>query len=793
MTRILFTILTLFYSFVPLLIFAGEIRTSTLGKEGRDVQDNVLSTEGLAPAPFGLMTDLLEGTDIVWLDGFPSDLSLSDLANVVERYQCAEIRSVRPSFGWIVNDTRRNIVQTACQIQLAGSAKLLTLEKGGAPDFWDSGKMETSDSSNIIYQGKPLAGNTVYYWRVRTWNNGIVSEWSKIKGFKTATHLEEYQISRYPIVREMDRPVLRQNIDAGKTVLCDFGEASFGQIRVELTAREEGQTAVIRVGERMRDGRVDRKPFGTTRFWSYRLNLLPGRHYYAIKTRVDKRNSSGEAFLMPDYIGEVMPFRYAEVESDSPETTTIGEIVRYSAYYPFKETGSWFHCDNESLNQVWHLCRRSIKAASFLGVYVDGDRERIPYGGDSLFQQLIHYGVDREYSLARFTQEYIIFHPTWPSECPMRAVQMAWYDYLYTGDTRNIRKYYDELKIQSLLALSEENGLISTRKGKATRAVLDSIHFKGKEIRDLVDWPQPGFSKGLKGETDGFVFCDFNPVINAYHYFSLISLERFARVLDKKEDAVFFKERAAKVYNSYQKVFFDPVRGIYRDGETTDHAALHSNIFAASMGLVPPEQQKSVLAFIKSRGMACSIFGAKFLLDSVYDLEDGDYGLQLMTEKGMRGWLNMIRMGTTIIPEAWDDSLKPNLDWNHASGGTPGNTIPHKLVGVEPLLPAAQKIRIKPQIGTLKEIDARVPLIRGFIEVKIRRKDKNIFRLEVTIPANVRAEVWIPKLEGAHCLVYDPSEKERIEYNSILGTPLEKERFYLLPDVGSGHWIFETR
>lgn len=68
------------------------------------------------------------------------------------------------------------------------------------------------------------------------------------------------------------------------------------------------------------------------------------------------------------------------------------------------------------LNRVWELCRYSVKATSFAGIYVDGDRERIPYEADALLNQLCHYSVDREFTLARRSHEYLLNHATWPTE-----------------------------------------------------------------------------------------------------------------------------------------------------------------------------------------------------------------------------------------------------------------------------------------------------------------------------------------------------------------------------------------
>lgn len=85
----------------------------------------------------------------------------------------------------------------------------------------------------------------------------------------------------------------------------------------------------------------------------------------------------------------------------------------------------WQLTNNDTLNQIWDLCKYSIKATSFTGVYVDGDRERIPYEADALINKLFHYGVDREYAMARRSHEYLLQHSTYPTEWILQAVLIA--------------------------------------------------------------------------------------------------------------------------------------------------------------------------------------------------------------------------------------------------------------------------------------------------------------------------------------------------------------------------------
>ena len=711
-----------------------------------------------AAAPSGLMTDLLEHTDRVWLDGYPSTVQLHELGQTIERFQTATIFNKKPSFTWIVNDDRQNVKQTAYRI-LVGTDRA-KLEKDEA-DLWDSGKVDSDTSVAVPYDGKqsagkPLPPKTVVYWKVKTWNNGDEQPFSNIKAFLTADELVDYKTAVYPLQKVDQEAETFKHYE--NFVFVDYAKAAFGRLRLNIESEKDAQIVMVHFGEAIKDGRIDRNPGGTIRYAAYPLRLMKGTHSYTIKFRPDKRNTGGAAIKMPEYIGEVLPFRYVEVEYENGVQVKNG--IREMVYYPFDETASDFKSDNDILNQVWELCKYSIPATSFCGVYVDGDRERIPYEADALINQLCHYGVDREYSLARHSHEYLIRHATWPTEWILTSVLMAYYDYLYTGDARSAEVFYADLQAKLLLPLADpETGLISTKTGKQTPELMKAIHYyRGKEIRDVIDWPHTGIlglGKSEGGETDGFIFTDYNAVVNAYHFEALGQMSRIATILGKTEDAEKYAELAARVKKSYNEKLFDAANGRYRDGIGTDHAALHSNMFPLAFGMVPEANRKSVMDYIRSRGMACSVYGSQALMDAVYGAEDAEYGLKLMSSDAERSWYNMIRVGSTISLEAWDNKYKPNQDWNHAWGAVPANAIPRHLLGVQPLEPGFRRVRIQPRISSLKTVFSVVPTIRGPITMNIDDK-----KLEVTIPANMEAEVILPggKTQtvgsGRHSLVF---------------------------------------
>ncbi|MFA7493997.1 MAG: alpha-L-rhamnosidase C-terminal domain-containing protein, partial [Proteiniphilum sp.] len=237
---------------------------------------------------------------------------------------------------------------------------------------------------------------------------------------------------------------------------------------------------------------------------------------------------------------------------------------------------------------------------------------------------------------------------------------------------------------------------------------------------------------------------------------------------------------AAKLKQSFNRYLFDNKRGVYIDGIGTDHASLHANMFPLAFGLVPEKQVARVMEFIRSRGMACSVYGSQFLLDAIYDAHDAGYGLRLLTSTGERSWYNMIRVGSTITLEAWDNKYKPNQDWNHAWGAAPANLIPRKLMGIEPLEPGFRKIRIKPQPGLLRSAEIKHPTIRGDVKASFTNNPGQSFQLEVTIPSNTSANIYLPFY----------SKGQTVQIN---GRPIKYKRegnFAVIENIASGKWLF---
>jgi len=88
----------------------------------------------------------------------------------------------QPRFAWVLDHTARGQRQTAYQILVATQPGLLDQEKG---DQWDSGKVVSEDSTQVVYGGKPLESGAAYYWKVRTWDkDGNAGPYSRAAQFE---------------------------------------------------------------------------------------------------------------------------------------------------------------------------------------------------------------------------------------------------------------------------------------------------------------------------------------------------------------------------------------------------------------------------------------------------------------------------------------------------------------------------------------------------------------------------------------------------------------------------------
>lgn len=83
----------------------------------------------------------------------------------------------KPRLFWRLESEKRGTVQSAYRVLVSSSREALDRDEG---DQWDSGKVVSASSIQVIYGGKPLQSEGQYFWKVQAWDGeGNPSGWSE--------------------------------------------------------------------------------------------------------------------------------------------------------------------------------------------------------------------------------------------------------------------------------------------------------------------------------------------------------------------------------------------------------------------------------------------------------------------------------------------------------------------------------------------------------------------------------------------------------------------------------------
>ena len=92
------------------------------------------------------------------------------------------IDKVQPRFSWIYDDDTRGSGQTAFRVIVSESFENL---ENGQGNLWDSGKVNSSNTVNVRYEGESLQSGQKYFWKAKVWDqDGNSASWSQTQQFQ---------------------------------------------------------------------------------------------------------------------------------------------------------------------------------------------------------------------------------------------------------------------------------------------------------------------------------------------------------------------------------------------------------------------------------------------------------------------------------------------------------------------------------------------------------------------------------------------------------------------------------
>lgn len=468
-------------------------------------------------------------------------------------------------------------------------------------------------------------------------------------------------------------------------------------------------------------------------------------------------------------------FQYVQV-TGLPGAADLNMLAGRVVHTDLEQIGS-FQCSNELLNRIQQAaCAATL--GNYHGLPTDcPHREKNGWTGDAqLSAEQVLYNFEPAAAYTKWLDDFVDCQrpsgafpgivptggwgynwgagPAWDSA----YLLIPWYLYLYRGDRDILRRHYAGMK--KYLAFL------------ATLATDYIIHF------GLGDWCPP------RAAADAYQ-APAELTNTAYYYADACLVARVAALLGKKNEARRLETLAKKIKAAARKKFYDQKTGrLAGHGQTAIACFLYQ-------GLAEPAERETFSRRLLDEVAAsrehldCGILGAKYVLNMLTELERPDAAYRIVNQRDYPGWGCWLEQGATTLWETWDGRGSRN----HHMFSDVSAWFYKTLAGIlpDPRQPGFKRVIIKPwPVGDLTCATGETRTPYGRLR-SAWRKEHGRFVLEVSIPPNSSAVVYLPTAEAAGVLESGRPARTAV---GVSFQGIERGRASYL--IGAGHYRFES-
>lgn len=564
----------------------------------------------------------------------------------------------------------------------------------------------------------------------------------------------------YPVILKDTFKVKHIKVNNDGSYTYDFGQnaSAIPFLRVK---GKKGQTIKLITTELLdKEGFANQKASGEPHYYTY---TLKGE---GIETWRPRFSYYGFRYII---VENAIPSQYNNNKESKPEIIELYSLHNQNS----NPVSGDFYCSNSLFNNIFKLidwgirsnmqsvltdCPHREKLSWLEQDYLMANGLQYRYNVYNLYKSLVNNFIDaqRENGLMpSIAPEYVEFEGGFVDapEYGSALIIAPWIIYKRYGDINCIKYAYNSMKKYIDYLTNMSNNYILSH--------------------GLGDWfdigpNQPGESQLTPKAVTA----------TSIYYYDVTLLKRMALLLGNKNDANKYSQLANNIKQTFNNKFFNKETGVYSTGSQTAYAMPYS------VGLVEEQYKNKVInnlcdSIIKNKyKLTSGDIGFHFLVDAL-DKSNNDTILYHMNNRcDVPGYGFQIKKGATALTESW--AALENVSNNHMMLGHILQWFYSGILGISQCENsiAYKHIIIKPQI--LNDINAAKGYIEtpyGKIELAWKRnKDKYI--LDVSIPVNSDAKVFLPIKKGDKVL--------------INGTVLNKEYKKLMNgyNIGSGNYKF---
>ena len=496
---------------------------------------------------------------------------------------------------------------------------------------------------------------------------------------------------------------LKVEAPAGTKIKLRFGELLYKDGTLNVMTSVAGQ-----IKGRKKDGSLKGGEFSPDTAWQSDTYITSGK---------------GIEYYTPRFTFHA--FRYVEI-TGYPEPPAIDAIEGFRLSSELEKTGS-FECSNKLFNDIQKMVEWTFLSNVFSVQSDCPHRERFGYGGDiGATSDAFIYNFDMStfYSKAvRDFQEAALPDGMLPDTAPFLGINycgIAWAMahplllselYQYYGDISLIEEQYETARKWFELVISENDLII-------THGLSDH--------ESLISTPPA-------------------EMVSPIYFKVAVMMSDLAKILDRKEDATKYENLSEQIKKAYLLKFHEKGNGKFAPFTQA------SQSFALYTGLTPKNEIANAVSELlniianQNGHLNTGIYGTKYSLDVLSKYGYAETAGKMISKKNFPGWENMLEQGATTLWEHWEYSDN-TYSHNHPMFGSVSEWFYKWLAGIQadPSAVGFDKIIIRPQmVSDVTWVKAHYNSVHGKILSEWER-DEDSFNLNITIPANSTASVYIP-------------------------------------------------
>lgn len=571
---------------------------------------------------------------------------------------------------------------------------------------------------------------------------------------------------------ETFKPVRIFKTPKGEQVI-DFGQNLVGWVKMTVKGRK-GDTIKLSHAE------VLDKPGD---FYTANLRSATSQNTYIL-------NGEGEETFEPHFTWQ--GFRYVKVEGYhgelKPEDFTA--ITLYSGMNP----AGIFSCSNPLINQLQHNIIWGQRG-NFLDVPTDCPQrdERLGWTGDAqVFSRTATFNYNVHNFFTKWLRDVAVdqygsgavphvipdvikragYEPGGSAGWSDVATIVPWNMYLAYGDIRILENQYNSMKAWvNYMQAHSQNNLWDT----------------GDHFGDWLFYSVDDDTSGISAITSKYL------IAQCFYAYSTSLLIKAAQVLGREEDVKYYNNLLAKIKSAFVNEYVTPNGLISSDTQTAYVLALQFDMLPENLR---EQAAQRLVNNIHRYGnhLTTGFLGTPYLCHVLSRFGHTDVAYELLLQDTYPSWLYPVKMGATTIWERWD-GIKPDgsfeavsmNSFNHYAYGAIGDWMYRVIAGVDTKedAPGYKQIVIKPHVGgnfTFANVDYETLYGKVSSHWKI---DSTEFHLDVQIPANTTATVYIPAKDSKSLMDGGKPVANDIKVDGM-------EDGYIKLEVGSGSYNFSV-